>query len=346
MRPARSTALAAALGILALAGCGEQPITDGAPATPVQSSSAAESGTSQSLNAATQALVDHATVSTTGDQPKGIAARTAAVGETGYLSRLDLTSTASVDLDVQLEDIENAAGGRKYPNLSGHLIVHADGEVVSSWPSGTTTLAHHTVTVTYDHVSYHDPECGATATVVSGSYTYDLVSDYHYAAPENWTAAFDAELSIPSTTPLLWQVSRGEAPVRTVSVFGVRDGHLRYARSNDTHSGGSTNRLVVDAQIDGTHGDPATSTTIDGVTGIDPAASGDSYTNWDFTVDGTDHLVWNRRAILHAQWDFAPGGASLSLSGTDKVYITHNGTQIGPYTAGQLRVFFHCRLDD
>jgi hypothetical protein len=344
MRSFRTSAIAAGIGILALAGCGQQDQTNGGPdqTSAIQDSSAAESGTSQSLNAATQALVDHATLSTPGDQPTALPVR---AGETGYMRGLDLSTTASVDLDVQLQDIKDAGGNRKYPNLSGHLVIHADGDVVSSWPTGSDTMAHHTVTVTFDHVAYHDPECGSTATLVSGSYIYHLDSTYHYDAPENWTAAFDAELSVASATPLVWTVARPSAAPHTVSVFGVRDGHLRLARSNDTGSGGSTNRLVVDAQIDGTHGDPATSSTIDGVTGIDPAAPGDSYTDWEFTIDGATHLVWNRRAVLHVQWDFAPS-LHLAISGSDKVYITRDGTKAGPYTADQLRSRFHCRLDD
>jgi hypothetical protein len=343
MRSFRTTAIGFGIGLLALAGCGQQDQKPGADQTStVQDTSAAESGTSQSLNAATQALVDHATVSTPGDQPTSVAAR---AGETGYARALDLSVTASVDLTLHVEDITDAGGNRKYPNLSGILVIHADGDVVSSWPTGSDTMAHHTVTVTFDHVSYHDPECGSTATLVSGSYTYHLDSTYHYDAPENWTAAFDAELSVASSSPLLWTVARPSAPVHSVSVFGVRDGHLRLARSNDTGAGGSTNRLAVDAQIDGTHGDPATSSTIDGVTGVDPAAPDDSYTDWNFTIDGVTHVTWNRRAILHIQWDFAPS-LKLTLSGSDKVYITRDGTKAGPYTADQLRSQFHCRLDD
>jgi hypothetical protein len=344
MRSFSTIAIGAGISLLALAGCGQQDQKTGGvdQTSAVQDSSAAESGTSQSLNAATQALVDHATVSTPGDQPTSLPAR---AGETGYMRAIDLSSTTSVDLTVHLEDIKDAGGNRKYPNLSGTLVIHADGDVVSSWPTGSDTMAHHTVTVTFDHVTYHDPECGASATLVSGAYTYHLDSTYHYDAPENWTAAFDAELSVDSSTPLLWTIARASSPSHTVSVFGVRDGHLRLARSNDTGTGGTTNRLVVDAQIDGTHGDPASSTTIDGVTGIDPAAPGDSYTDWDFTIDGTTHVVWNRRAVLHVQWDFAPS-LTLSLSGSDKVYITRDGAKAGPFTADQLRSRFHCKLDE
>ncbi len=330
--------VALSTALFALGGCGQKQ--DVAPLDPqaaaIQDSSASESGMSQSLGAATQSLVDHATQGTPGDQPTSFAS---GGSNAGGMDRLVITAT--VDVDVVLENVLDAGGHRKYPNLSGNIHVHADGEVVNSWPTAAATMAHHVVTVTFDHVTYHDPECGATATLVSGAYTYDLDSDYHYTSNQNWTASFDAKLSVGSGTALVWTVSRPAHALRTVSLFGVRDAHLDLARSNN---GGTVNRLVVDAQIDGTNGD---GTTLDGVVGIDPGAATDSYTNWDFTVNGTDHLVWNRRAILHVQWDFpAVGPAGFAISGSDQVFLTLNGTKTGPYAADQLRAQFHCKLDD
>jgi hypothetical protein len=327
-----------AVALLALVGCGGQDqngASDGT--TSVQDSSAAESSVGKSVDAATNALVEHATVN---DVSTGFAASGA--DASGGRSSLDLGLTTSVDIDVQLENVLDAGGNRKYPNLSGLLHLHADGDVVNSWPTGSATLAHHTVTVVFDNVSYHDPECGATASIVSGTYSYTLDSEYHYTASENWTANFDAKQSVGSTTPLVFTVSRVGKPTRTVSVFGVRDAHLALARTNDTGSGGTTNRYVIDGQIDGTNGDGST---IDGVTGIDPANPADSYTNWDFTASG-DHLVWNRRAMLNVQWDFTPTSSNLTLSGSDRVYLTLNGAKQGPYTAAQLKSRFHCTLDD
>lgn len=328
-----------AVALFALGGCGQpqqEPTPLNTQTAHIQDTSASESGMSQSLGAANQSLVDHATQGTAGDQPTSFAS-----GGSNAGGMDSLTITATVDIDVMLETVLDAGGHRKYPNLSGHLHVHADGEVVNSWPTAAATLAHHVVTVTFDHVAYHDPECGATATVVSGAYTYDLDSDYHYTSTQNWTASFDAKLSVGSGTALVWTVSRPLHQTHTVSLFGVRDAHLDLARANN---GSTINRLVVDAQIDGTNGDGAT---LDGVIGIDPVASSDSYTNWDFTVNGTEHLVWNRRAQLHVQWDFpAVGAAGFAISGSDKVYLTYNGVKTGPYTADQLKNQFHCKLDD
>ena len=39
---------------------------------------------------------------------------------------------------------------------------------------------------------------------------------------------------------------------------------------------------------------------------LDPSAPAQTYTNWVFTIDGTDHDQWNRFANANVTWDFVP----------------------------------------
>lgn len=337
--------VAASLAALSLTGCGtKEEVAD--PAAPlnaktaaVQDSTAAESGMGLTLDAANDALVKHATVS----DPVTMGKRSVGTWE-GGMDKLDLRSTASVDLTVQLEQVKNAAGQRKYPHLTGTLIIHAEGEVIDSWPTASNTMATHDVSVTFQDVRYTDPRSGAVARIASGTYTYALEAIYSYTSEQNWTLELDAKQAIAVGTPLVWTISRPHHGVRSVTLHGARDAHLDLARTNTTGTGGSTNRLVIDGRIDGTNADGAT---IDGVVGVDPLNPTNSFTNWNFLINGTDTVVWNRRANLRLQFDFeSDGSVAVGLSGQEKIYITHNGTKHGPFTKDQLRNEFSCSLDD
>jgi hypothetical protein len=320
---------AVGLGLLALAGCGG--VTGNAnqlsPTTAaVQDASASDALMAQTADAATAALVTIAT--NTGGDP--VTTSLASDREPGGMARVDLARIAAVDLVQPMSGLRDSLNNPRFPNCTGSIHIQSSGTAVPSWPTASSGSAGVTVTVLFDQgdVTFTDPQSGAVATISGGSYTYSLASNYTYTSLHNWVLNIDVSHVIASGTPLTVSIARTGRPTRTVSLFGARDAHLILTRVDN---GGTTNTYSVDTTIDGAP---------DGPTNVDTTNPPLSFTNWDFTINGSSHVVWNRHAHLTYHWDFVAGGGAILDASSDEIFITINGSKLGPYTAAQLILAF------
>jgi hypothetical protein len=321
------------IGMLALAGCGGSSGYGGggqlsATGYAVQDSTASDALMAQSLDAANAALVVHATGSST---DKVTTSLPVAVMRGGMAS-VELPRISAIDFVAAFSDLKDANDNLRFPNCTGRIHIQTSGEVVPSWPTGSGALAVFTVTVLFDQgpVTFTDPHSNAVATISSGSYTYQLQSSYTHTSDRNWVLILESTHIIASGSPLTATISRIGKPTRTVSLFGARDVHLTLTRVDD---GGATNTYTVDGTVDGNS---------DGVSGIDSGNPTLKFTKWDFTIDGTIHVVWNRNAHLKYHWNFIPAIPTVTVDqASEEIFITIDGTKYGPYTSAQLIALFH-----
>jgi len=319
------------LGLLSVGGCGSSSNNSATPPAsqqPIQEDNAAQNGTSQSQDAATQSLMN---MSSPTGEPVNTSSHEARAVDTvaGGLSSLDLTRTANANWVVNISALTNADGSRMFPNLSGSFSVASSGNAVTSWPVGIDTQANGTLTVTFDqgNVVYTDPANGATATITNGSYTFSYAANYNQASLHNWTLSLDTSLAVPSGSPLSWTVQRPSGAVHALTLAGYRHVNWQEMRA---YTAGTTNSLAITRTIDGA---PLPGTTSPmGVANVDPANPSRLFTNWDYADNG-DAAVWNRYDNATLTYTFGPPVTSVTGGVTQEIYITENGVVMGPFTS-------------
>jgi hypothetical protein len=302
--------------------------------TAAQDANDSESGMNQTMDAAVQQLVDTATASTPNDQP----GTSLAAAVAGQLDAVNLSSLNAVTTTATFGSMHDSAGHARYPQMNGSFTVTSTGDAVASWPTGAGTVATDTITVTFDQgpVTFTDATSGATATITGGSFTALLSSNYTYASTQNWHLTLDAKWMVAVASPLTWTVTRttggiyGTSSSHSVVLSGNRHVALDLQRQNVT-SPSAVNTLIIDRTLDGGAG---------GVSGVDPANPTQTYTNWVFTIDGSDHDVWNRFVHENVTWDLASTPARTVNAFTEMIFITRNGTKVGPYTSLQLLTLY------
>jgi len=322
------------LGLLSVAGCGSSNNAASPPPPsqqPIQEDNAAQNGTSQTQDAATQSMMNMDAASgeplnTSSHQVHGVDS------VPGGLSGLDLTRTTNTPWVVSIGTLTNADGTLMFPNLSGSFTVTASGAAVTSWPVGMDQQANGTLTVNFanGNVVYTDPANGATATITSGSYTFSYVANYTWSSMHNWTLVLDTSLAVPSATPLSWTVQRPGGTAHALTLAGYRHVNLVDTR---TYTAGSTNTLSIVRTVDG-EPLPGTQTPM-GVADVDPANPNRAFTNWDYSDNG-DAAVWNRYYDATLTYSFGPPVTSITGSLTEEIYITENGVVMGPFTSLSL----------
>jgi hypothetical protein len=290
----------------------------------IQASVASETIVTQAMDAATQALMQDATTAWTRRMGHPELAGAAAA------------SASRTDLQVAFSSLADPDGKPRFAHTSGEFTLHAEGRSVPSWPLGATVMSSHHVTVVFDRgpVAFTDPVSKVTATITGGSYAYEVDTTCTFRADGGWSLALDSQVTVPVTAPLQARIDRPRRASRSVSISGGRAAHLRMDRQH----GGDADTLAAEITYDGTAIDGAT---VIGAVGVDPRQPGLSFTNWDLTLDGSEHLVWNRRLHGKAHWDYGVTPTKRTVDDfTQTIFLTRDGVVTGPYGAMDLALVF------
>jgi hypothetical protein len=285
----------------------------------VQTGVASESIVAQTMDAATQVLVVDA----------------AASWRSSAGSSIPGPAPSVTDTQVSFGSICDPSGRKRFKNTSGTFTVHAEAAVVPSWPLGTTIMATHRLTITFDQgpVAFTDPVSKVTAIITGGTFSSVIETTYALTAT-GWTLALDSEATVPGATPLQVLIEHPRRRSHTVTLSGARDAHLRLRRER----GEGVDRLSSDTTIDGTGSDGVA---IAAAVGVDPQRPELSFTDWHLTVDGAHRLVWNRHLHAAAHWDYVASAATRTIDALDEeIFLARDGVVSGPFNAVDLALIY------
>lgn len=320
--------LATCIALAALAGCGSSNSSstpDDSTHAQQQEESAADQGTSQTVDAVTQALFNSSTGST-GPVTNGL-----------HQDRLRFTDGFSVPTTVAFASLVDSVGAPLYPNLSGSVSVSTSGSVVSSWPTASNVQGLGQVNIIFNSpVTYTDPVSGATATITGGDLSFYIATDYTWSSSANWVLTADTETVVPPATPIQWTVTKPNGLVHTAVLSGYRHVNWQFTRSRNLPT---LDNLVVLRTIDGTPETFGSSPLGQGVQLNGPNGPSTWFTNWVHNVDnypaGGWQSTWNRYLASQVTWNFLPAGPLRHVdSFTEQIDITRGGTTIVTTSAG------------